>query len=229
MKLIGKNILACAVGAGLLTFATSRAQAVSYGDDFQTTFNAQLIIKWSDSNGKAQKARITTKDLVTAISEDFDENYSGDKIIYDYYDADEFDEGYWLVDKHNNFVLDLSDYDEEDDYILLADYDQLSSSEKDGKNDSYKYTETGVADFEFYSDGDDGDVSDNTLAFVDDEVSYTYSENVGPLKKGLQQVSITEKDGLNGDGVDYDVVDFDDLPIFGIITQNGSGKSDWFD
>ena len=71
MKLIGKNILACAVGAGLLMFATGSTQAVTFGDDFVTTLNAQLIIKWSDSNGKVQKASITSKDLVEAIGEDF--------------------------------------------------------------------------------------------------------------------------------------------------------------
>jgi hypothetical protein len=224
MKLIGKNMLACAVGAGLLTFATSRAQAVVSSDDFETTLNAQLIIKWSDSNGKAQKARITSKDLVNAISDDFDEDYSGDQIVYDYEDGD-----YWLVNKHGAFELDLSDVDEEDDYVILTDYDVLSSSEKDGKNGAYKYTSTGTLDFEFYSFGDSDNIYDNELEFIDDEVSFTYSENAGAIKKGLQEVSVTEKDGLNGDGHDYDVVDFDDLPVFGMMTQNGSGKTDYFE
>src|ERR1700689_369890 len=103
MKLIGKNILACALGAGLLTFAAGRAQAVSFGDDFETVVDAQLIIKWTDDNGRLHRGRITTKDMVTAIGEDFEGDVTGDQIVYDWDEGD-----YWLGAKQGVFFVDLT-------------------------------------------------------------------------------------------------------------------------
>jgi hypothetical protein len=251
MKL--KSILACAVGAGLLTFGSGHAQALGVGvinGELVTVLNAQLLIKWTDGNGKIKKARIISKDLVNAISEDFDENFSGDQIVNvaannimcaavadavaDADVANVADEkgDYWLMDKDGNLVTDANDENLTEDGVIVAQYDDLSDGENTGNNGKFKYVETGILDFEFYSDGDLGgqqsgvsDNADSTLAFIDDSVSYTFTETAGPFKNNdLQQVTMTEKDGVSAVGHDFDVIDIDNLPVFGMMTQDGSGK-----
>jgi hypothetical protein len=223
MKLNGKNILACAVGAGLLTFASGQAQAIVIDNELVIPLNAQLIIKYS-VNGKAKRASITSKSLVTAIGEDFNENLSGDQIVFYYGDGD-----YHLMDKHNTLGEDLTE-----DGVIIAEYNQLSTSSNDGNNGKFKDVETGTVDFEFYSDGvtpadvadDEGTLDDNTLEFADTSVPYTFTETGGAFKNNnAQQVTITEKDSIGATGHDFDVVDLDDQIIFGMMTQNGSGKT----
>jgi hypothetical protein len=223
MKL--KNILACALGAGLLTFAGGSAQAAlnkktSVIDGFLVIpLNPQLIIKYTDGNGKVQRATINTKALVAAISLDFGENFSGDRIVYWYEDGD-----FHLMDKQNNLVNDVNDEDLSEDGVIVADVTRDSSSTHDGSNGRFTYVETGTDDFEFYSDGDQVTLGNDTLEFIDDTVPYTYTETAGPIKNGEQQVNITEKADLGATGHDFTVVDIDPLPIFGSATQNGGGK-----
>jgi hypothetical protein len=239
MKL--KNVLVCAAGAALLTFVPGRAQAIVIDNEVVTVLNAQLIIKWTDSDGKIKKARITSKEMVNAISEDFDENFSGDQIVNvagndvmcstvaDVTEAADVaaEKGdYWLMDKHGNLVENLTE-----DEVIVANYDDLSDSDNEGNNGKFKYVETGVFDFEFYSDGDFIDVgpgtsnsADSTLTFVDDSAPYTFIEIGSGIKNnGRQKLTITEKDAIGAVGHDFDVVDLDDQIIFGMMTQNGSG------
>jgi hypothetical protein len=216
MKLIGKNILACALGAGLLTFAAGSAQAFVIDNELAVPLDAQLFIKWTDDNGKLQKARITSKDLVNAIGEDFDENVSGDQIV----NVGSSDVDCELIDKHGDLVLDLSD-----DGVIVINHSQLSESEKDGSNGKFKEVSTGTVDVEFYSDGDQVDLDNNTLELIDDVSPYTLTVTGSAINHNdKQQITIAEKDELGAEGHDFDATeDFDDLPIFGIMTGNGSG------
>jgi hypothetical protein len=180
-----------------------------------------LTIKYVASNGKVRKATINQKALVAAISFDFDENFSGDQIVFWYGNHD-----YWLMSKNDVLEEDLSE-----DGVIVTDYTTDSSDTVDGSNGRFTDRETGTFDFEFYSDeeqdqdlGDDPNILDNDLEFIDDSVAFTATETAGPIKNGEQSVTITEKDGLSAIGHDFTVVDDDFLPIFGPMTQNGSGR-----
>jgi hypothetical protein len=211
MKL--KNILACALGAGLLTVAAGSAQALVIDNNVITVLKAQLTIKWTDGNGNIQKARISSKDMVDAISGDFVADFSGDLIVFDPGSDD-----YWLMDRNDVLEEDLSL-----DQVILADYNSLSSNQKNGSNFQYKRSDTGTIDFEFYSDGG-FDSPDSTLSFTDAAVPYTYTETgSGKNNSGNQTITINEKDRVGADGHDFDVVELNDLPINGTMTQTGHG------
>jgi hypothetical protein len=230
MKL--KNILACALGAGLLTVAAGSVQATVINNTVVTVLKAQLIIKWTDANGKIKKATITSKDLVKAISEDFGVNYSGDQIVFSDWDGD-----YHLMDKNKVFVYDVNGEDLGENGVIFTDYTSLSSSHNGGNNGRYKDVETGTLDFEFYSDGDPMTLDNNTLEFIDGNAPYTLTQTGAAIRKNTnQKLTVTEKDEIGGAGHDFDVVDEadtdvegdttpsdDDLPIFGPMTQDGSG------
>jgi hypothetical protein len=235
MKLIGKNILACAVGAGLLTFASGRAQALVIDDQVATVVNAQLIIKFTTGDGKIKKASITSKDLINAIGEDNDLVVKGDQIVTldRSSDAPEDQGDFWLMDKHGNLISVQDDDDSlTDDGIIIANYDDLSDSDNEGNNGKFKFVETGVLDFEFYSDGvtptdvedDEGSLDDNTLEFAS-EGPYSYSETgTGVNHNNKEKITVTEKDSISATGHDFDVLDSDDDEIiFGMMTQDGSG------
>jgi hypothetical protein len=231
MKLTCKKILAGAVGAGLLTFTAGSARALVVGDDEATVLDAQLIVKYTDDNGKVKRATITSKDLLIAIGEDQEDNadfYKGDDIIA--YDRDDVpdDAGsydYAISDKDGDDIFDLSDAD-----VIFTDYETLTESDHES-DDSYKYVETGIMDFEFYSDGDPESEEDNELSFdTDFSTPYTYTLTETAINHHSDKFTetITEKDGIDTDGFDFDVFDNGDdpLPIAGVITQDGSGKID---
>ena len=211
MKL--KNIWACALGAGLLTVAGGSAQATVIAGSLVVPWDQSLIIKWTDSNGKLHRGRITSKDLVAAISEDFNVNFSGDQIVYYFGDGD-----IHLMDKSKSLVENLTV-----DGVIFIDHTTDSQSTVDGSNGKFKHVETGTADFEFYSDGG-ADSPDSTLSFVDDTAAYTYTITGGPIKNGEQKVTATEKDGIDATGHDFDVINDDNLPIFGSNNESASGK-----
>ena len=226
MKLISKKILACAVGAGLLTFAAGSAQAALgmhrttsvIDGNLVAPLNAQLIMKYTDANGKVQRATINTKVLVAAISFDFGVNYSGDQIVYWYGDQD-----YHLMDRNGVLINDVSDEDLTEDGVIVYNYTVDSTSTKNGSNGKFTTVNTGTFDFEFYSDGDN-DVVDDELAFVDDSAAFTATETASSIKGGFQSVSITEKTGVTAVGHDFTVDAHANLPVFGLMTQNTSGK-----
>jgi hypothetical protein len=223
MKL--KLILACAVGAGLLTLTAGSARALVIDDEVATVLDASLVVKVTESNGKIKSATITSKDLVNAISDDQDVDFSGDEIIAidrsdDPDDAVEYD--YELVNKHGDEDEDLS----EDD-VIFNEYDELSESEHESKNTEI-VTETGVLEFEFFSNGDDLgflDEEDNELAFTQDDVPFTWTLTGEEVSHHSDKAAftVTEKDGIDTEGID-EAIDGDDfLPIAGVITQDGSG------
>jgi hypothetical protein len=213
MKL--KIILACAVGAGLLTLGAGSARATV--DEISTVVNAQLIVKYTDNNGKTKSATVTSKDLVTAIGEDQGEDFSGDEIVY-------FENDYYLADKHGDLGENLT----EDD-VLDFSFTELTSSKHEGAHGSFTDSATGVCDFEFFSNGDDGgflDEENNELSFEDEDAPYTGTETgAATTHNGKEKITISEKIGIATDGFDFDVFDNGDtpLPIFGTITFSGSG------
>jgi hypothetical protein len=209
-----KNILACAVGAGLLTIAggSARAGTVIEGS-LVIPFDASLIIKYVDGSGKVRKATLNQKAFVAAISEDFDENFSGDQIVY-YMGDDDF----FLMDKNKVLEENLSE-----DGVIFIDHTEDSEDTVDGSNGSFHHKETGTADVGFFSDGEEDSV-DSTLSFEDDSAAYTYTISGGPIKNDEQTITVTEKDGIDAIGHDFDVIDDEDLPIFGSNSESTSGK-----
>jgi hypothetical protein len=220
MKL--KNILACVLGAGLLTVATGNARATVIDNNLVIPLKAQLIIKWTDSNGKIKMARISSKDMVDAISEDFGVNFSGDQIVY-WLETGE----YYLMDKNDVLVENLSA-----DQVIIAISTIDSENNNDGNNGKFKDVEIGTIDLEFYSDGDLGGVAvvgtsnsaDSTLWFNDDIAPFTFTETGSVFKNGKQTITWTGKVGVGAVGHDFDVIADDNLPVFGTLNSSGSGK-----
>jgi hypothetical protein len=216
MKL--KNILACAVGAGLLTFAAGSARALVIDDEVAPVLDVQLTVKFTEDNGKTKSVSITSKDLLIAIGEDFE----GDS---DFYKGDEIalvdDADYWILDKHGDELVDLSDDD-----VISYDHTELTESEKE-TDDSFKESQTGVASFTFASNGDTGDELDNEIYCSQDDVPYAYTVTETAINHHSDKFTetVTEKGGIATEGFDFDVFDNDDvpLPIFGTVTQDGSG------
>ncbi|HEU6447961.1 MAG TPA: hypothetical protein VFV23_05950 [Verrucomicrobiae bacterium] len=209
MKTTFRAVSACALAAGLFIIGVGNVQATVIENEVVTGFNAKLVIAYSD-NGKVKKVRITSKDMVNAISSDFGISFKGDQIVY-------WDGDYWLMDKHNNLVENLTS----DDVLYYDEYSDQSYSEKSGKNGSYREAETGyIYELEFDSDGSwDG----STLAFYSDYTGYTYSENWSPIFKGKQFETIKETDGFGGYGHDWNVSSDEYISVWGTILQNGSG------
>jgi len=225
MKLTCRKILACAVGAGLLTLGAGSARALVIDDEVATVLSAQLVVKFTEDNGKVKSATITSKDLVNAISDDQDADFSGDEIVAldrtdDPEDAGGYD--YELVDKHGDEDEDLTADD-----VIFNTYDEITESDREG-HDTEIVTETGIIDFAFFSNGDDGgflDLEDNELAFEQDPVpfSYTLTGQEVPGHSGKVMFTVTEKDGIDTEGIDEAIDGDDELPIAGTLTQNGSG------
>jgi len=210
-----EKILACAVGAGLLTLTAGSARALVIDDEVVPVLDAALIVKVTESNGKAKDISITSKDLVTAIGDDQDEDFSGDEIVL-------FEGDYELVDKHGDEEEDLSE-----EGVISYDHTELTESEHDGK-DSETSSQTGVASFTFASNAeDDGltDPFDNEIYASQDDVPYSSTATERAITRNGDKftVTITETGGVATEGVDSNVEEDEFLPVFGTITQDGSG------
>ncbi|HEU6447962.1 MAG TPA: hypothetical protein VFV23_05955 [Verrucomicrobiae bacterium] len=213
MKTTFRAVSACALAAGLFTVGLSSAKAGVIDNELADAVNVKLTMTYTGNNGKIKKMRVTSKDLVNAIANDWQENYSGDRIIY-YYGNDDF----WLVDKHNNLILDLTETE-----VLYTDYSDTSYWEKDGKNGSYTFRNVGIDwEFEFTSYGNENWDS-STLALYDYNLPYFESGFGTPIFNGRQFQSDSTKESFAGYGHNYDVSKDDYLPCVGTVTEIGSG------
>ena len=213
MKLKYKGVLVCALAAGLTTFGAGKAQALISGGDLVKPLNVRIAILTTTSNGKVQKVRVTSKDLVMAISNDTSENLSGDQIVQLGRDGD-----CYLMDKHNNLGEDLST-----DGFLDFTHSVQFENQKDKGDGSYKYSETGFVFFYFTSDGAT-DSLDSSLWIYDGYYSaYSYAETGSRTILGKQMITVTEKDAIGGDSHDDNIsLDTEHMPVSGSVSVDGS-------
>jgi hypothetical protein len=172
-----KNILSCALAAGLMNFATeSRAS-----DVIDNTLYLPLNIKGSvtfDVNGKNKKATLTDK----ILTEDILELPKDTKLMVN---ADTFD--VWAFSKKDDLQEDLTA-----DGVLTISNTQTGSSSK-----GIVETDTGTTEINFYDnpqfDGSDLDTtnSENSSGnWFEITGNYTLKQSEGSVnKKGLIKVS----------------------------------------
>ncbi|HEU6447960.1 MAG TPA: hypothetical protein VFV23_05945 [Verrucomicrobiae bacterium] len=187
----------------------NNARAINIDNWNASVVNAKLTALVTTSKGNVQKVRITSKDLVKAISDDFGTNFKGDQIVY----WNEND-GYWLMDKHQNLVEDLSS-----DGVIEISHDDYYDNYS---NNNHKYSETGVSYFYFASYGNDFDYGDSTIEFDYLYGSYTYNYTESSVFHGRYFWSETSKDYVGGAGYDG-YISGDDIPVSGTIVTSGSG------
>jgi hypothetical protein len=213
-----EKILACAVGAGLLTLGAGSARALVIDDDLVPVLNAALIVKITEDNGKTKSVSVTSKDLLIAVGEDLESDssfYKGDEIaLLD-------DEDFWIITPKGDELFDLTA-----NGVFSYDHTELTESDHAGGHGSFTDSQTGVADFIFASDEDTIDPTDNEIFCEQDDVPYAYTATGAAVTHGDKQaITVTEKGGIATEGWDFDVFDNGDdpVPIFGTVTLDASG------
>ncbi|HXI69028.1 MAG TPA: ice-binding family protein [Verrucomicrobiae bacterium] len=190
------GLLGCALAAGLMTFATNKAQANLVIDNtVYAPFKLKLSTQYMDGN-KHKKASITSKDFLK------DEGYNNKVQLV--VNTDTFD--IWVVNK-DTLVANLSSDD-----TLSIFFSDSQTTQPNPKKESYK--ETGVLEV----------ISDGVNSF-DISGAYSDSYSWGKVdKKGNQtyKESLTAKD-LSGDGI-FSALSADTLPVTGSASYKGSGK-----
>ena len=200
MKIIN-GILGCALVAGLMTFASDKAQAggLVIGGTVYAPFNLKLATQY-DSNGKQlKKASITSKEFLKDLG------YNSDVILA--VDTDTYH--VWVVNKKSKtLVADLSTND-----TLSIEFEYSQEVQPNSNKESYK--EVGI--FYVYSDafGPDSDYFDVSGMYMD---SYSYGSN-STYKENLKAKA------LSGYGFFLELTD-SDVPVTGSASYSGSGKTD---
>jgi hypothetical protein len=213
-----EKILACAVGAGLLTLGAGSARALVIDDDLVPVLNAALIVKITEDNGKTKSVSVTSKDLLIAVGEDLESDssfYKGDEIgLVDNND-------YWILTPKGEELVDLSV-----DGVIEYEQETLTESEHEGGHGSFTDSQTGDFAFIFASDEDTIDPTDNEIFIEQEGAPYTYTVTGAAVTHGDKQaITVTEKGGVSTEGWDFDVFDNGDdpVPIFGTVTLDASG------
>jgi hypothetical protein len=127
------------------------------------TINIKLTAL-AQNGDNTQKIKITNKDLLNQIAQEFDESSvtnKGAKIALG--SGGFFDGDFFVLDQNNTEILDASDELNPDDYHLFFDWDTVVFSEKSDKESS-----TAVAFFEFENANGSVSVDLNGLAKVND-------------------------------------------------------------
>src|ERR1700723_3274807 len=127
MKPNSKIILGCALAAGLTTFATGKAQAVTA--EIFTPLNLKLIVTYTTGdNAKVHKFRINSKDILKELSEVAynGENFKGDQLATLVGNVGEGSESVYIIHGKND-VLEIPS---EGGFMSLG-LQELNDSEKD--------------------------------------------------------------------------------------------------
>jgi hypothetical protein len=209
MKLIHKNILACALGAGLIMVGAGKVQALVSDNSIAIPLSVKLTVTTTDSKGKVTMTRLTSKDLLNSLSD----TVKGDQFAY-------FEGNVWIVNKKvlvdnltNTFVIILS---------------EKSSSDVPGKNGGFKDSQSGTCEVAFDSDEDaDTDISDSTLNF-DLTGIYSATQSATAAHQRHHNGNISETDSLNlsalgNEGFDSSVDDTETEPMSGSVSGSENG------
>jgi hypothetical protein len=202
---MNKAVLGCALAAGLMAFASDKAQAVVIGNDLFVPANVKLTVSYV-SGTSIKTVKVTSKQILAYL------NYpKGTQLAT-------WDGDIYAINK-TTVLADLTT-----DGNVFINLQRLSWDEVNKANGAYKYTEVGQETLSFYSDGFVDFPADNTYYF---SVNGQYS-----LKQSSSAISSAGKytfsqkfsaKALSGSGYDFDVTDIL-LPVSGSATANGSGK-----
>ena len=190
------GILGCALVAGLMTFASDKAQAgVVIGNDLYSPLKLKGTIQF-EKDGKIKKMSISSKDVLKELGAVKGEQLAVQSDIGDV----------WIITK-DSLVRDLST----NDVPVLALYtSSVVRSEKDNKE-----KEIGILEVAFNSD--------MSLTSFDIFGVYNYAQNTGKTTKGSYSYSEKLKaNGLTGSGTFPGLGA--DVPTTGSASYSGSGK-----
>jgi hypothetical protein len=208
------GILGCALAAGLVGFATEKAQA---NDVIDNVLYAPANIKITATftvNGKSKKVSLTDKVLLNDLL-DFPK---GDKLAVSAETGD-----VWVITKQGELDEDLTE-----DGIVTVNTDQTGGSDKGDTE-----TQTGTTEIDFYSDPYliDGSVykpfsEDDSDNWFEITGTYTLKQSEGKLNSKdffKESDAFTSKD-LTGTGFFIDGED-SDVPITkSSVSSKGSGS-----
>jgi hypothetical protein len=204
MKLNRKNILACALCAGLLTVGTAKTQATVIGNELVLNLNVQLTALTTSSRGKVQKTRIGNKDLLNSIGD----TTKGDTLVY-WFDTDHV----YVMSKRGILGEDLTS-----DGTFEISFSQFFS---DSNGNKRVFTGTTSA---FFANAGAEDTADSDLWFdLDGTYSWTETESgdFGPNNNFFESDTVNMSN-LGNEGFD-DNISVDDVPLSGSISMSGSG------
>jgi len=218
MKLNRKNILACALGAGLMTLGMGVSQAIGVGNEIVAPLNVQLSALTTTSRGKVQKIRITAKDLL--VSTGFTAKGESIVILSD-------EEDVWVMDKQGELIEDLTA-----DGILEISFDEFDEDDTSTQGGGFRESSVGTVEVSFFSDGSD-DAADSDLTFdLDGTFTFVLTGTAVPGLHGLHAKIPTNRlletlnvnlSNLGTEGFDFDINESDDVPVSGSMTATGSG------
>jgi len=234
MKLNRKNILACALCAGLMTVGASRVKAIVIEDELFTPLTIQLSAFAAPSdNGKIVKVRISNKDILNVLSDTFGENFKRDQLAVALGNSDTGD---IVIINKNGVVEDLSEGND-----MNIDLEEVVSSESDTPK-KRTFAEAGNASFTFYSDPQfdfdndtqEFDIFDQAASEDDSDFwleltgTYNYTETE-TSKKNSNKVKLDTslKATFNGVGFDDAVNGLDEpdgVPVSGFALGSASGS-----
>jgi hypothetical protein len=213
---ITAGILGCALAAGLMAFATDKAQAVVIGNELYIPLNIKLSVSYYDANGNIKQARVTSKDVLKQVGAPKDTI-----LAFDF--SSPWD--VFLVNK-TTVLTDLTD----SGYVTMFWSDTLDNQINKG-NGSYKYSEAGILEIDVYSDPvfteglDKAASEENSSEWFEISGFYTYNGTGSAIdNNGNQKFSANYKaKALSGYGHDS-VMDLD-IPSTTVLTGKASGSA----
>jgi hypothetical protein len=213
------GILGCALAAGLMAFATDKAQAVVIGNDLYIPLDIKLSVSYWDANGNIKQARVTSKDVLKQVGAPKDTLLAVD--FNSPYDV-------FLV---NGTTLgpDLTTAG----YLTMISSDTLDNYTA-GKNGSWKYSETGILEIDVYSDPvfseglDKAASEENSSEWFEISGFYSYNETGSAIDNNSNQKFSANYKAKALSGYGHDSVMDLDIPsttvLTGSATASASGK-----
>lgn len=200
---ITTGILGCALVAGLMAFASDKAQA---GTVINNVLYSPVKLKLTttyNKNGKLSKMSITSKEVL----KDLGYNTGQVKLA-----VDNDVEDVWLINKDTT-IKDLTTNN-----IMGFDYSWYSYAYS-GNNDS-KYIENGTFELWFYDTGSESEWSN----YFDISGIYTFNDSYGKTDKNgyYNEKESYKANNLSGEGYFSDIGDY--TTVSGNFSSKGSGK-----
>ncbi|HEX7571166.1 MAG TPA: hypothetical protein VF492_11735 [Verrucomicrobiae bacterium] len=214
-----KLITGCALAAGLMAFAPIQSQALVWDNTVVSPINIKVIGTYVNDHNKIVKITYSNKDILRYADAPI-----GAKLA--------LWEGDIVVISNNEFWTDLTA-----NGVLYVNKDAYTWKGIDGRNNSYKYVETGTVEIGYGSNGNDtyDTYNYNDYGFNVTGV-YTHSESGSAVNNNGYQTRQTrsEKNTTSGlSGVGYDDIDNTGdvgygadgyMPVTATVSSSGSGK-----
>lgn len=209
------TILMGALAAGLMAFATDKAQAF-VANDIYTPLNIKLSVSYYDAKGNIKQARVTSKDVLKQVGAPKNTILAVD-FTYPY---DVF------IVAGKTLGTDLTTAG----YVTLIFSDTLDNT-IDGKNGAYKYSEAGILEVDVYdspvfTEGLDKVLSEEASSeWFEIKGFYNYNENGSATdKNGYRKYSVKfNSKALSGLGAD--TTSPKNVPDPTVLTGSASGRA----